>query len=49
VSLPLVLAIVAALLIAGGRLGHRWPVAIGGYVLLAVGAVLVLFGAGIRY
>jgi hypothetical protein len=44
----LVLAIVAALLIAGGRLGHRWSIAIGGYVLLALGAVLILVGVGIK-
>jgi len=48
VNLSLVLAIIAALLIAGGRLGQRWPVAIVGYVLLALAAVLVLLGAGLR-
>ncbi len=44
--LPLVLAIVAAVLIAGGRLGKRWPVAIAGFVLLALAAVLVVLGWG---
>jgi|BarGraNGADG00212_1021973.scaffolds.fasta_scaffold04040_3 hypothetical protein len=44
--LPLVLAIVAAVLIAGGRLGKRWPVAIAGFVLLALAALLVVLGWG---
>jgi hypothetical protein len=44
--LPLILAIIAALLIAGGRLGHRWPVAIAGFVLLAFAAVMVLMRWG---
>jgi hypothetical protein len=47
VSLPLGMAIIAALLIAGGRLGRRWPVAIVGYGLLALAAVLVMLGAAI--
>jgi uncharacterized membrane protein YccC len=42
--LPVILAIIAALLIAGGRLGKRWPVAIAGFVLLAVAGLLVLLG-----
>lgn len=44
--LPLILAIVSAILIVVGRLGKRWPVAIAGFVLLAVAAVLVLLGWG---
>lgn len=44
--LPLVLAIVSAVLIAGGRLGKRWPVAIAGFVLLALAALLVVLGWG---
>jgi hypothetical protein len=44
--LPLILAIIAALLIAGGRLGKRWPVAIVGFVLLGLAAVLFLLGRG---
>lgn len=38
-QLPLILVIVAAILIAGGRLGRQWPVAIAGYVLLVLAAV----------
>jgi len=45
-SVSLVLALIAAILIAGGRLGHRWAVAIGGYVVLALAAALVVLGAG---
>ena len=44
--LPLILAIVSAILIVTGRLGKRWPVAIAGFVLLALAAVLVLLGWG---
>jgi hypothetical protein len=44
--LPLILAIVAAVLIAGGRLGKRWPVAIAGFVLLALAALLVVLRWG---
>jgi hypothetical protein len=44
-SLPFALAIIAAVLIAGGRLGRRWPVATVGYVVLAVAAMLVMLGA----
>jgi hypothetical protein len=44
--LPLILAIVSSILIVVGRLGKRWPVAIAGFVLLAVAAVLVLLGWG---
>ena len=45
VNLAPILEIIAALLIAGGRFGHRWPVAIVGYVVLALAAALVLLGA----
>jgi hypothetical protein len=44
--LPLILAIASAILIVVGRLGKRWPVAIAGFVLLALAAVLVLLGWG---
>lgn len=44
--LPLILAIVSAVLIVVGRLGKRWPVAIAGFVLLAVAGLLVLLGWG---
>jgi hypothetical protein len=44
--LPLILAIVSAILIVVGRLGKRWPVAIAGFVLLAVAGLLVLLGWG---
>jgi hypothetical protein len=37
----LLLAIVAAILILAGRVGKRWPVAIAGFVLLALAALLV--------
>jgi len=43
--LPAVIALVAAILIVVGRLGRRWPVAIVGYVLLALVALLVLTGS----
>lgn len=46
--LPLILAIIAALLIAGGRLGKRRPVAIAGFVMLALAGLLVLLGWGLR-
>jgi hypothetical protein len=42
--LPLLLAIVAAILILAGRVGKRWPVAIAGFVLLALAALLVFLG-----
>lgn len=42
-QLPLILAIISALLIAGGRIGRRWPVAVAGYVLLVVAGLVVLF------
>jgi len=44
--LPLILAIVAAILIVSGRLGRRWPVAIAGFGLLALAGLLVLLGWG---
>ena len=45
--LPLILAIVSAILIVVGRLGKRWPVAIAGFILLAVAGLLVVLGWGI--
>jgi hypothetical protein len=44
--LPLILAVIAALLIAGGRLGKRWPAAIAGFALLSLAGLLVLLGWG---
>jgi hypothetical protein len=41
-QLPLILVIVAAILIAGGRLGRQWPVAIAGYVLLVLAAIFLV-------
>ena len=41
-QLPLILVIIAALLIVGGRTGRRWPVAVAGYVLLVVAGLVVL-------
>jgi hypothetical protein len=43
--LPAIAAVVAAILITVGRLGGRWPVAILGFVLLAVAAAFVLLGS----
>jgi hypothetical protein len=43
----LILAIVSAILIVVGRLGKRWPVAIAGFILLAVAGLLVVLGWGI--
>jgi hypothetical protein len=45
VNLAPILAITAALLIAGGRISGRWPIAIIGWVVLAVAAALVVLGA----
>ncbi|MDQ6682324.1 MAG: hypothetical protein M3Y88_03525 [Chloroflexota bacterium] len=44
--LPLILAVVAAILISAGRLQRRWPVAIAGFTLLAVAGLPVLPGWG---
>jgi hypothetical protein len=41
-QLPLILAIIAALLIAGGRIGRRWPVAVAGYILLVAAGLVAL-------
>ena len=41
-ELPVILVIIAAVLIAGGRIGRRLPVAIAGYILLALAALAVL-------
>jgi len=41
-QLPLILALFAVLLIAGGRIGRRWPVAVAGYVLLVIAGLVVL-------
>ena len=44
--LPLIMAIVAAILIVVGRVGKLWPVAGAGYAVLAVAALMVLLGGG---
>lgn len=41
-QLSLILALIAALLIASGPLGRRWPAAVAGYVLLVVAGVFVI-------
>ncbi len=41
-QLPLILALTAAALIVYGRVRKRWPVAIAGFVLLALAGLLVL-------
>jgi hypothetical protein len=40
--LPAIIALVAAILIVVGRVRKTWPVAIVGFVLLALAALLVL-------
>ena len=45
-QLPLIVAINAAIFIVYGRVRKRLPVAIAGFVLLAVAALLVLLGGG---
>ncbi len=42
--LPFIIVLVAAALIVVGRVGKRMPVAIGGFLLLALAALLVLLG-----
>ncbi len=44
--LPAIIALVAAILIVVGRAGRRWPVAMVGFVLLGLAALLVLTGPG---
>lgn len=43
---PLTIAIVAAILILVGRVGKLWPVAVAGYAVLAVSALMVPLGGG---
>ena len=38
---------VAAVLIVAGRVGRRWKVAVAGFVLLGVAALMVLLGWGV--
>ncbi len=45
-QLPLVVAIGAAIVIVYGRIRGRWPIAIFGFVLLAVAALLFLLASG---
>ena len=42
--LPFIAAVVAAVLIVVGRVGRRAPVAIAGFVLLALAALLAVAG-----
>ncbi len=42
--LPVIIVLVAAVLIVVGRTRRQLPVAIGGYLLLALAALLVLLG-----
>lgn len=44
--LPFLIVLVAAVLIVAGRAGKRLPVAIAGFVLLALAGLLVLLGWG---
>lgn len=44
--LPLILAVIAAILIIVGRVGRRLPVAIAGFLVLGFAAILVLLGWG---
>ena len=46
--LPAIVAVVAAILITVGRIGGRWPVAILGFVLLAVAAPPVVLGSNAK-
>ena len=43
-NFALLLAVVAAILIAYGRVRKRWPIAILGFALLVLGALVVLLG-----
>ena len=44
--LPLLVAIIAAVVIVYGRVSRRWPIAIFGFALLALAALLVVIGSG---
>ena len=43
-NFALLLAVVAAILIVYGRVRKRWPIAILGFALLVLGALVVLLG-----
>jgi hypothetical protein len=43
-SFAFTMAVVAAILIVFGRVRKRWPVAVAGFVLLALAGLLVLLG-----
>jgi hypothetical protein len=43
-QLPLIVAASAAIFIVYGRVGKRWPIAIFGFALLALAALLVFLG-----
>lgn len=45
-QLPLIVAIGAAIVIVYGRVSKRWPIAITGFALLALAAILYLLGSG---
>ena len=41
-QLPLIVAVVSAIVIVYGRVSTRWPIAIVGFALLALAAILYL-------
>ncbi len=45
-QLPPLLAIISAVFIAYGRISKRWPIAIVGFALLALAALLYLLASG---
>ena len=45
-SVALVLAVVAAIFIVYGRVRQRWPIAVVGFALLALAALLVVLRSG---
>jgi hypothetical protein len=45
-QLPLLVAVIAAIVIVYGRVSERWPIAIFGFALLALAAILYLLGSG---
>jgi hypothetical protein len=45
-QLPLIVAIIAAVVIVYGRVSRRWPIAIFGFALLALAALLFLLASG---
>jgi len=43
-QVPLILVITAAIIIVYGRVSKRWPIAILGFVLLALAGLIVVLG-----